>query len=97
MIEDKKDVTEFHVEREIQIQEMADVHARVSTLESQMSTQSRRITRLENRGQGHFDDDPMNMLFSPTMLCLYAVIALAPVVLEMVKTWRSSQLSPSSQ
>jgi hypothetical protein len=74
--------------REMQLDEMADFHARLSGCESNDIRLSRRITDLENAARGHHNDDPLGGMGS--LLWIMAALTLLPVVLDMVKTWRSS-------
>lgn len=73
----------------IHLDEMADMHERLSRLESVDVKLSRRITALEDGQRGHYNDDPMNGLFSPSILWAIALLTLAPVIVDLVKQWKS--------
>lgn len=77
--------------REMQLDEMADFHARLSKLETRDTEQSRRITALEDAGRGHYNDDPMSQL--GPIIWVMAALTLAPIILDLVKQWRLSQSS----
>lgn len=77
--------------REMQLDEMADFHARLSRCESADVAQSRRITALEEGARGHYDDDPMKSL--GPIFYVMVLLTVAPLVIDLVKQWR---LSPSS-
>ncbi len=73
------------------LDELADLHARISTLESADVTLSRRITRLEEADRGHVNDDPFGNLFSPSFVWAMVIITLAPTIIELVKDWKASK------
>lgn len=75
---------------ERKIDEMADFHARLSKLETERVAMSRRITSLENGHQGRYSDDPMGSLFSPSLMWAVAILTLAPLIIDVVKQWKSS-------
>ena len=75
-------------EEERRIDEMADLHERISKLESRDVQLSRRITSLEESGRGHFSDDPMHSFLSPSFVLIIAVLTLLPVVVDVWKQWR---------
>jgi hypothetical protein len=76
--------------REMQLDEMADFHARLSRCESADVLASRRITALEEGARGHYVDDPLKDL--APLIWILAALTIAPVVIDLVKQWR---LSPS--
>lgn len=75
--------------REMQLDEMADFHARLSRCETTDTGLSRRITALEENGRGRYDDDPMKSL--QPIIWIMVILTVAPLVVDLVKTWRSSQ------
>ena len=75
-------------DEERRIDEMADFHERLSTLESMDVKLSRRITALEESTRGHFNDDPISSMFSPSLLWMFAIIALAPMLIDAYKSWK---------
>jgi hypothetical protein len=74
--------------REMQLDEMADFHARLSRCESDHITTSRRITALEEGARGHFQDDPLSGMMP--LLWITAALTLAPLLFDLVKQWRLS-------
>src|ERR1700689_3187210 len=82
----------FTKAREMQLDEMADFHARLSRCESADVQLSRRITSLEDGARGHFQDDPLSGVMP--LLWITAALTLAPLLFDLVKQWR---LSSSSQ
>jgi hypothetical protein len=70
---------------------LADFHARLSKCESFDVALSRRVTALEETGRGHFNDDPMKQM--APVIWVMVFLTVAPLVLDLVKAWRSSQLS----
>lgn len=77
--------------REMQLDEMADFHARLSRAESFDVTLSRRVTALEEGGRGHHEDGIMESM--GPLIWIMILLTVAPLVLDLVKEWRSSQLS----
>ena len=77
-------------DEERRIDEMADLHERIGKLESRDVLLSRRITALEEAGRGHYDDNPMSSLLSPSFLLVIAALTLLPVVVDVWKQWRLS-------
>lgn len=75
----------------MRLEENADLHARLSTLESINLSLSRRITRLEEGNKGHVNDDPMSQLFSPAFMWTMIIVALAPIAIDLIKEMRSQQ------
>jgi hypothetical protein len=80
-----------HKTREMQLDEMADLHERLSRCETMDTGLSRRITALEEGARGHFDDNPMKDL--APLMWIMVLLTVAPLVVDLVKQWR---LSPSS-
>lgn len=74
----------------LHIDEMADFHSRLSTLESGNLRLSRRVTHLENGARGHYSDDPLSGILSPGIMWALVALTLAPLVIEVFKQWRSS-------
>lgn len=74
----------------MRIDEMADFHKRLSTLESSNLRLSRRVTHLEDGTRGHHSDDPLSGILSPGFMWAMAALTLAPLVIEAIKQWRSS-------
>lgn len=70
---------------------LADFHARLSRCETFDVALSRRLTALEEAGRGHFNDDPMKAM--GPVIWVMVFLTVAPLVLDLVRAWRSSQLS----
>jgi hypothetical protein len=87
--------SKHRLEENLRLDEAADLHARVSAVESNQVRLSRRITALEEANRGNFSDDPLAGILSPGMITLMVVLTLAPIVVEMIKQWRSSSSSRS--
>jgi hypothetical protein len=75
--------------REMQLDEMADFHARLSHVETNQVVLSRRITAMEDGKRGSYDDDPMKAM--GPVIWIMVLLTVAPIVLDLVKQWRSSQ------
>jgi hypothetical protein len=75
--------------REIQLDEMADLHARLSACESKDILLSRRITALEESARGNFNDDPMKQM--GPMIWIMVLLTFGPLIFDLVSKWRSSQ------
>lgn len=85
---------DFEKLERLRIDENADFHARISTLESGLLRMSRRITRLEDGGKGHYSgDDPLAGIFSPGLVWAMVALTLAPLIIEGIKQWKSSSSS----
>ena len=74
--------------REVQLDEMADLHQRLSACESNDVRLSRRITVLEDAARGHYEDDPLKHM--QPMIWIMVLLTVAPLVVDLVKQWRSS-------
>jgi hypothetical protein len=77
--------------REMQLDEMADFHARLSRAESFDVALSRRVTALEEGGRGHHTDGIMESM--GPLIWIMVLLTVAPLVIDLVQTWRSSQSS----
>jgi hypothetical protein len=75
--------------REMQLDEMADFHARLSRCETMDVALSRRITSLEDAGRGHYDDDPMKSMMP--LVWIMVLLTVAPLVVELVGKWKLSE------
>jgi hypothetical protein len=73
----------------IELDEKADIHQRLSTLESALIRTNRRITKLEDGSRGAYSDDPLSHIFSPGLVWAMVLLTLAPLIVEMIKQWRS--------
>lgn len=81
-------------ERErMEIDEKADFHSRLATLESAILRTNRRITKLEDNNRSGFSDDPMAQIFSPALMWAMVLLTIAPIVIELVKQWKSQSSS----
>lgn len=79
-------------EKLARIDELADLHARVSTLETNGTRLSRRLTALEENSRGHYNgDDPMAGMSS--LVWVAVALTLLPIVADMIQKWHSSQSS----
>lgn len=74
--------------REMQLDEMADFHARLSRCETADTGLSRRITALEEGTRGHYVDDPLSGMMP--LLWITVALTFAPIIIDLVKQWRSS-------
>ena len=74
--------------REMQLDEMADFHARLSRCESADVAVSRRVTALEEGARGSYDDNPLSGMMP--MVWIMVVLTVAPLVIDLVKQWRLS-------
>ena len=74
--------------REMQLDEMADFHARLSRCESTDIQLSRRITGLEDGARGAYSDDPMKAM--TPIIWVMVLLTVAPLVIDLVKQWRLS-------
>ena len=83
--------------KRLRIDEMADFHARISVLETGHVKLSRRITRIEDGGKGSYSDDPLAGIFSPGFMWVMVLLTLAPIIVDMYKTWKSSSSSSLSE
>ena len=83
-------------EKRLRLDEMADLHSRVSVLESNSLRLSRRVTAIEDGGKGHYSDDPLSGIFSPGIMWAMVLLTLAPLVIEAYKQWKQSSLSQLS-
>lgn len=82
---------EEHEQEKFRIDELADLHERVSTLETSHMRLSRRITRVEDGHKGTFSgDDPLSGILSPGVMWMIVLLTLAPLCLEAWKEWKSS-------
>lgn len=95
--EDKAEELTSDLVKRLQIDEMADFHARLSALESGVVRLSRRVTRMEDGGKGSYSDDPLAGFFSPGFMWMIALLTLAPILVDVWKQWKSSSSSSSSE
>jgi hypothetical protein len=77
----------------MEIDEKADFHSRISTLESALIRTNRRITKLEDGTRGGYSDDPLSSILSPGLVWAMVLLTLAPLVVELIKQWRSESSS----
>jgi hypothetical protein len=80
-----------HKTREMQLDEMADFHARLSRCETFDVALSRRVTALEDGSRGHYEDDPLKSMMP--LVWIMVLLTVAPLVIDLVNSWRSSQSS----
>jgi len=81
-------MNEVNKTREMQLDEMADFHARLGRCESFETALSRRVTALEEGTRGHVNDDPLKDMMP--LVWIMVALTLAPMVIDLVKQWRSS-------
>jgi len=76
---------------EMRLDELADLHSRLAVCETVEVSLSRRITALEEGARGVYNDDPLKSM--APMIWVMVLLTVAPLVIDLVKSWRSS---PSS-
>lgn len=69
------------------IGELEDMH---NTYENRIQSLTRRVTALEEKNRGQYDDDPMKAM--APLIIMFVVIQLLPLIGDLVIKWRSSSL-----
>jgi hypothetical protein len=75
--------------KRMELDALADFHARLDRCETFETALSRRITALEEGTRGHYSDDPMSVM--GPMIWVMVGLTVLPLIMDMVTQWRSSR------